>query len=186
MIHHPAAYSAAVKRNIIENARTTWRRTCERADEVENFLYYEANRSSPFQLWVDFSRSLDTYGKLSEKQVACVLKAVDKQAAKRAQWQAERSNSKHVGEVGDRLESVVTVERVTPVGITPAHYYAPAVMDIITMRDENGNAIIWKTTSNHGLERGQTLTLRGTVKAHNTWNNEAQTILTRCKEIENV
>lgn len=89
------------------------------------------------------------------------------------QFLYEPSDSEYVGEVGDRLEIVVTVDKAVELN----GYYGRSTMHI--MHDYEGNTIVW-TTSAKNLVPGNEYTLRGTIKAHNTYKNEKQTILTRC------
>lgn len=89
----------------------------------------------------------------------------------------EPDNSEFQGEVGQRLELTVTVEKALHLN----GYYGPSTMHI--MRDENGNAFVW-TTASKSWEEGSVKTIRGTVKAHKTYRNVNQTILTRCSEVK--
>lgn len=81
--------------------------------------------------------------------------------------------SEYQGEVGDRLELEVTVTRVIPMESN----YGTANMHI--MRDDEHNCYIWITTSKC-LNVDTRYNLKGTIKAHKTYKNTRQTILTRC------
>jgi hypothetical protein len=87
------------------------------------------------------------------------------------------TTSKHVGTVGEKLVVTVTVEKVIDLegqyGVTHLH----------KMVDEAGNVVTWKA-SNERLDVGKTLTLLGTVKSHGEFKGVAETVLTRCKEVE--
>lgn len=109
---------------------------------------------------------------------------------------APKTESEYVGEVGKRLELAVTLVRT-------AHYeqrsfsgYGTTTTYIYIMSDDAGNTLTWKTTSMLDKEvhkngichyvpimDGDTFTIKGTVKEHNTYKGEKQTILTRCKVI---
>lgn len=109
---------------------------------------------------------------------------------------APKTESDYVGEIGKRLELAVTLVRT-------AHYeqrsfsgYGTTTTYIYIMSDEAGNTLTWKTTSMLDKEvhkngichyvpimDGDTFTIKGTVKEHNTYKGEKQTILTRCKVI---
>ncbi len=86
------------------------------------------------------------------------------------------ATSKHLGAVGDKIVVTVTVEKVIDIdgqyGVTHLH----------KMVDGEGNVVTWKA-SNERLDVGKTVTLLGTVKAHNEWQGVAETALTRCKEV---
>jgi hypothetical protein len=84
--------------------------------------------------------------------------------------------SQHVGEVGQRLDLELEVQRVT----TKDTDYG--VLHIISMRDQAGNLIVWMTGSTTATP-GDRLSVRGTVKKHNEYNGEQQTVLTRCRAV---
>ena len=46
-----------------------------------------------------------------------------------------------------------------------------------------GNNVIWFASVN-ACDEGETVTLKGTVKAHNVRDDKNQTVLTRCKVLE--
>ena len=84
----------------------------------------------------------------------------------------EPSESKFVGEIGQRLDFELTVKRAIPL----ENYYGNI---IFTFEDDNKNVFVWKTTP-RPIEVGTRIKLRGTIKAHNIYNDVEQTILTRC------
>ena len=47
--------------------------------------------------------------------------------------------------------------------------------------DEAGNIFVWKTGNGIECQSGTMLEVKGTIKDHDTYNGEKQTILTRCK-----
>ena len=50
--------------------------------------------------------------------------------------------------------------------------------------DENGNVLVWKTTSSNLLDQeGNTIHINGTIKAHDEYKDEKQTALTRVKMV---
>ena len=60
------------------------------------------------------------------------------------------------------------------------------VMYIYKFEDEARNTLIWKTSINFRriddkINRGSTVRLKGTIKEHNVYKGEKQTVLTRCK-----
>ena len=83
------------------------------------------------------------------------------------------SPSKWQGEVGDRLEKVLTVTKAIPV----EGYYGNSIMHIFS--DPEENVYVW-TTAAKTLEVGKTYIIRGSVKEHKMFKNIPQTILTRC------
>ena len=89
----------------------------------------------------------------------------------------EESNSEFVGEIGERLELYLIVERVIDLN----DGYGNPIMHL--MRDDDGNLYVW-TTASKSWEVGSDHHIRGTVKDHRTYRNEKQTILSRCLEIK--
>jgi hypothetical protein len=87
------------------------------------------------------------------------------------------STSQFVGEVGERIERVLTVKRAIPI----EGNYAPSTMHV--MIDEEGNEFVW-VTSARTLEQGMIYNVRGTVKAHKVYQNTRQSYLTRCTVTE--
>ncbi len=97
------------------------------------------------------------------------------------QQQLERTSSQqasmHQGSVGDKI----TVEHmlVTDCFESEGNY---GVTFIYQMKDSQGNCYTW-FASNDVLEKGETYTLKGTVKKHDTYKDIAKTVLTRCKAV---
>lgn len=86
-IEHPEAYGAAIKRNMIANARKTWLKNQGRATEIDNWIDINAVDSKFAKNLFD---ALANYGKLSPKQCDTVLKIIDGDAAKKAEWAKQR------------------------------------------------------------------------------------------------
>lgn len=89
----------------------------------------------------------------------------------------EPDESEYQGEVGQRLELEVVIEKA----IRLDGYYGPSTMHI--MRDADGNAYVW-TTASKSWEEGAEKHIRGTVKDHKTYHNVKQTVLSRCAEVK--
>ena len=53
--------------------------------------------------------------------------------------------------------------------------------DIVKFRDLKGNLFTWFASGYTDLERGDRISIKGTVKNHDTYRGVKQTILTRCK-----
>ncbi len=92
---------------------------------------------------------------------------------------AMKAVSQFVGEEGQKLNLKATYQFSaffdTRLGWMEQRIY------IHNFRDENGNAIIWKTQRGLSLEEGQEVEITGTVKAHDVYKDEKQTALIRCK-----
>lgn len=84
------------------------------------------------------------------------------------------SGSEHQGEVGDRVSAQVIVKKVMPIdGMYGRTYFH-------VFHDLKGNVYTWNTKT-QCLTQGKTITLIGTVSAHDVYRNEKQTKLVRCK-----
>lgn len=88
----------------------------------------------------------------------------------------EPDSSEFQGEIGDKIETTVTVERAilltTAFGISTMH----------VMRDGLGNCFVW-TTAARSWSEGSEHHIIGTIKELKTYKNTRQTILTRCREV---
>lgn len=96
---------------------------------------------------------------------------------KRQQLAAATANSQPVGQVKDKLAGI----RATLLNVyTVEGYYGP--LHIHKFLSAEGNVFVWKTTSvDLSDNRGESLLLSGTVKAHSEYKGEQQTELIRCK-----
>lgn len=103
-------------------------------------------------------------------------------------------DSEYIGEVGQRITAKVRLVKTAHYSQRSFSGYGTTTTYIYTFKDENGNALIWKTTSilDHEIDTGngiifrpiledEEITLKGTVKEHSTYKGEKQTVLTRCK-----
>lgn len=114
-----------------------------------------------------------------------LMEKIQKQRAEQEARNAEKAKSDYVGEVGKKITitgkgSIITSYQ-TQWGFTTIYKFV----------DENDNVFIWKTSNTiTGTDkRGdtvyvgdmRTITITGTVKEHNEYNGEKQTVLTRCK-----
>ncbi len=89
----------------------------------------------------------------------------------------EPDDSEYQGEVGDKLDIIVTVEKA----IALDGFYGPSTMHIF--RDYDGNCYVW-TTSAKSWAEGSEHHISGTIKALKQYKGVKQTVLTRCREKE--
>lgn len=82
---------------------------------------------------------------------------------------------KFVGNIGDRLELTLVVEKAIPFESQFGH----STMHV--MKSAVGETFVW-CTSAKSWAVGSEHTLRGTVKEHKIYNNIAQTVLSNCRE----
>lgn len=83
--------------------------------------------------------------------------------------------SEYQGEVGDKVDVIVTVEKA----IQLDGYYGPSTMHVF--RDYDGNCYVW-TTAARSWEVGSEHHIAGTIKELKQYKGTKQTILTRCRE----
>ena len=188
-IQHPAAYESATRRYIIANAYKTWMKNTPRWQEIVELLekrgkyYIEGNGYYGIPqvkynegFFGSLAKSLDDYGKLSEKQIQAVLKCVEQQAERKIQFDAirdaKKASSKHVGEIGQRMELVLTCEHVIEFDSQFG------LMHICLMRDAEGNRVVYKG-SKYLLDKGETQTFKATIKDHSERDGELQTLIAR-------
>jgi hypothetical protein len=89
-------------------------------------------------------------------------------------------NSNHVGVVGEKIDIEAVVINVSKT----EGYYGPVC--VISYRTSSGDLLVTFTgsgTSAPYAEKGDAVKIRGTVKAHQKFNNENQTVLTRVKTL---
>ena len=85
--------------------------------------------------------------------------------------------SEYQGSIGERLTLTLTVEKA--ISLESAY----GISTLHTMRDYDGNCYVWTTTAKHWKE-GTEHCLAGTVKEHKTYKGVKQTILTRCRSLD--
>lgn len=88
---------------------------------------------------------------------------------------AAKPVSSHVGAIGERLDTLVTVERVS------AYESLYGIKRVVSMVTDDGNVLITFTTG-QGVcaeDTGKRFSIRGTVKRHGDYKGTAQTELSR-------
>jgi hypothetical protein len=187
-IEHPVAYANAVKRNIIGNAQKTWKKTTERADEIEAALGagVVTNDRGDFAGFKDdfigsMAKAYYTFGKLTPKQSEAILKGIDARAARRAEWADKKAavdaTREHIGTVGEKI--TITLKVVHVVELDGG--FGPSYINIC--EDADNNTIIYKGNAKGFPEKGETATITATVKDHGVRNGVKQTVIQRPKVI---
>lgn len=92
--------------------------------------------------------------------------------------------SEYVGEVGDKINDTVTLERIFSYERRSYSGYGTERVRVYKFRDDNGNILVWNTTSWQDVAEDIRVKLTGSVKEHSEYKGEKQTVLTRCKIIE--
>lgn len=103
------------------------------------------------------------------------------EAEHKAAEAARKAVSRFIGQEGDKITAVCTYDHTAWYEMHMG--WMTQTMYIHTFRDENGNVLIWKTSSNSlpDFSEGDQVEVKGTVKEHSTYKDEKQTVLTRCK-----
>lgn len=192
-IAHPERYAAATKARIIQNATTTFLRKFEDASEIIAYIRYEHHGN-----WFlkQMAETFETYGKLSEKQVASIRKIKAQRAERRAEREAQRAeeikHKGHVGEIKERREFVLTLKFKTGFEYQPMFYGDPGYKDILIFQDQDGNeykytglAIPLTHDDQEATEvkPGDQYTFKATIKAHEMYKGCPQTVLARPAKI---
>ena len=120
------------------------------------------------------AENLTHWGNLSARQV----EATESCFAVIDRLEAARANSQHIGAVGDKVTLTITVERIV---VLKSQFYADNYITIA--RDEQGNAVTYKGRADLG-GKGDTVTVKATVKEHTVYNGVKQTVIQRPKVLE--
>lgn len=98
-----------------------------------------------------------------------------------AQEKARKAISQHIGQIGDKIDLDVVLEKRAWFDVPSFRGFGTDTMYVFTFRDQQGNALVWKTGVGLVYETGTKVHLTGTIKEHNEYDGEKQTVLTRCK-----
>lgn len=123
-------------------------------------------------------------------------------AAERARKEAERlaeierNRGNFIGEVGQRIEMTVTYIRSFSYEVPhPVCDWKTQTITGYVFKTDDGNTLVWKTSGSLGYwkdndrgyqdwispEEGDRVTIKGTIKDHQEFNNVNQTLLNRVK-----
>lgn len=93
----------------------------------------------------------------------------------RLEREKQSSMSDFIGNIKDKITVNVTVDFITPID----GFYG--VTYLCKFTDNSGNKLVWFSSNNPDFNVGDNINLYGTVKDHKVYQNEKQTVLTRCK-----
>ncbi len=190
-IEHPSAYEAAIKRNIINNASKTFYRTYSDAGDIVTFL--NANASFKNAFYSNLLGALNTYGKLTEKQVLAVRKSIATFAERKAQWTAQAATKNatrtFVGAEKKKITVTLTVKKAIVVD-RPKFYWADSGTSLLRIcEDAAGNVIVFSGNADFPAE-GETATITATVKMHRYYKQGdievPQTVIIRPKVVAEI
>lgn len=111
---------------------------------------------------------------LTDRQLEAAATAVERIKEREIEGRA----SEHVGAVKERIEFEA---EVTGVYGTEGFY---GHTDIVKFKDADNNQFTWFASDYTNLERGDRMSIKGTVKKHEDYKGVKQTVLTRCKYLK--
>lgn len=136
---------------------------------------HETTEFNCFEMSIDEVTSLSHAGEYLWDAYSDVVEYVKEQRDKHA----PKSDSEFVGNIGDKVDMKLTYKQYFTF---ETHYsYYGELNFIYKFADENGNTIVWKTSKALELNEGQQYEVKGTIKEHNEYKGDKQTVLTRCK-----
>ena len=189
-IENEMKYEAAIERNIRANAsktrRASWIATADgqRADDFL-FQYGEFDYTNTHHPVVkaalgDFYEAMRDnvleWGGLTDAQTRAVIGMITRAEARVAGFAAKRAEeaagSNWIGTVGERRDFTVTIRHI----VTMEGVYGTSYLHILN--DAQGNVVIYKGTKCLG-DRGETLTVKATIKEHGEREGVKQTKIAR-------
>ena len=174
-------YEAAIQANIKANARKTRMDTWDQLPDAKELREFLTEYS--WHGFIDKMRkSLAEWGSLTDSQLNAVreakvrmeAQATEKKKARADQLEADQNNSEYVGEIKQRRDWKLVIERV----VTFEGQWGLTYFNIC--RDEDQNVVICKGTICLG-DTGDTWEGKATVKSHDVYNGVKQTIINRPK-----
>lgn len=201
-IVHEGAYEAAIKRNILENARKTWRKNTPDHETLEDAL--DMGRDSVLGYLDNFigkmAKSFDTYGKLTENQCDAVRNIMTKRAERRVAFtkalDEQKARSQYLGVENERVQFKLHVDKILEIEVPRFSYYDSNIMYFYLMRDAAGNRVVYRSKAVLGIsikggerdifidvKEGDDIEIKATIKAHDEYKGEKQTIVQRAKVV---
>ena len=146
-------------------------------------------RTPEYQAKLDAKREAQHAKKQAEYEARMAARMAEEEArkaeeeARMAEEEARKAISQHIGQVGDKVQMEVTMERRGSYEVPSYAGFGTTTITVYTFVDSNGNKLVWKTGSGFGraVEDGERLTIKGTIKGHGEYKGEKQTELQRVK-----
>lgn len=162
---------------------------------IERTPEYQAKLDAKRQAKWDAQQAEIEAKRLEQERIAEEQRLVEE-----ARIKAQKAISQHIGTVGEKLSIKVTYVKTAWFDVPSYRGFGTDTMYIHTFKDADGNVLIWKTskalcneikTPIKGsddwelkyelIEEGTEVTLKGSIKEHSEYQDEKQTVLTRCK-----
>lgn len=126
---------------------------------------------------------------ITEKHIGIAASAISahkRQQAHNAKIKKEKENPRHTLEEVKTLYPEKTKVASKPVRIVNTNSYISfnnKKVNLITFEDSNGDVFTWHSTAKGSdkLKIGDDVNLSATVKTHNKWKDQPQTVITRAK-----
>lgn len=153
------------------NARTTFYKTLD--DGTRELRDRIPNKFLGIAIY-GFISAKRNHDRLVEKKIAEEKRAI------------ENAKVEYFGAVGDKFELTLTFDKIFGFEIMYGYQY------ILLFRDEENHVFVWKTANGNlgknfnwaEYEVGQKYLIKGTVKSHDEYKNVKQTVITRCKVLD--
>jgi hypothetical protein len=136
------------------------------------FAYLETCHPSNIRIIESHFEQIEAKGK------AALQKKLDKV------WDAKCAKSEHIGELKQRLTLVATITRVVAYEGISYSYYDDGMRTIIELTDKEGNVLTYFGNGNNIGDKGETVTIKATVKDHTVYKGLKQTVIQRPKLVE--
>ena len=113
------------------------------------------------------------FGVLTERQIEALNTALDREIDRAAQKIEKAATAQHIGTVGERRDFTLTLAHVHEFEGAFGYVY------IHILNDEAGNVVIYKGSKRLSGDKGDTVTLKATIKEHGVRDGVAQTLIAR-------
>lgn len=146
------------------------------------FTFDEQGIVEKFRIRFNYDDSTGSSWPATEKTEQEWSRPSDAVSTMRVEEKVEKPLSHFVGTVGEKVSAKLTIKKM--VALSGQIGYARTYSDLMIMEDEAGNCFVWNSASAYKFEQfkeGNTVELKGTIKAHKEYKGTAQTVLTRCK-----
>lgn len=147
----------------------------DKASEIIEFFKTQCNESYTDEFLLNIANALKNkftrvngfiaYAPIAYRKANAVNNAVNK-AVNKSEWQ---------GNVGDKVE--LKLIRTNSIFYDTQY----GTMHIEVFEDESGNVYKWFTSAYFEANNDESYIVKGTIKAHDEYNGQKETILTRCK-----
>ncbi len=162
---------AAKKAEAAQRKMDTQRTDFDKWAEPHKILLGEIAAATGNSFLTDLAAKVVAYRILTDRQLEAAATSIQRKKER----DAEGAASEYVGEIKERIEFEAEV-----IGVygTEGHY---GHTDIVKFKDADRNMFTWFASDYTNLERGDRISIKGTVKKHDNFRDVKQTVLTRCK-----